>query len=112
MNVKLDNSGATPWYGGASSYTAAVSKMGDEPFDSEPEAKEGYHTDVQFQTVIAVENVVNGIDNLTLYQAAEWWGYQYSNVEVPEPSTCIAGVLLLLPLGASTVRLLRKKRTA
>ena len=33
-------------------------------------------------------------------------------VAVPEPSTIIAGMLLLLPLGASTLRLLRKNRTA
>jgi hypothetical protein len=31
--------------------------------------------------------------------------------EVPEPTTIIAGALLLLPFGASTLRILRKKRT-
>jgi hypothetical protein len=31
---------------------------------------------------------------------------------VPEPTTMIAGALLLLPLGASTLRLLRKRQTA
>jgi hypothetical protein len=31
---------------------------------------------------------------------------------VPEPTTMIAGVLLLLPFGASTLRILRKRRTA
>jgi hypothetical protein len=31
---------------------------------------------------------------------------------VPEPTTMIAGALLLLPFGASTLRMLRKKRTA
>jgi hypothetical protein len=31
---------------------------------------------------------------------------------VPEPSTVIAGVLLLLPFGASTLRFMRKSRTA
>jgi hypothetical protein len=35
------------------------------------------------------------------------------NVEpVPEPTTMIAGALLLLPFGASTLRILRRKRTA
>jgi hypothetical protein len=33
-------------------------------------------------------------------------------VAVPEPSTIIASTLLLLPFGASTLRLLRKNRTA
>jgi hypothetical protein len=31
---------------------------------------------------------------------------------VPEPTTMIAGALLLLPFGASTLRILRKTRTA
>jgi hypothetical protein len=31
---------------------------------------------------------------------------------VPEPTTMIAGALLLLPFGASTLRLLRKTRAA
>jgi hypothetical protein len=31
---------------------------------------------------------------------------------VPEPTTMIAGALLLLPFGASTLRILRKKQTA
>jgi hypothetical protein len=32
--------------------------------------------------------------------------------QVPEPTTMIAGALLLLPFGASTIRILRKNRTA
>ena len=31
---------------------------------------------------------------------------------VPEPTTMVAGALLLLPFGASTLRILRKNRTA
>ena len=31
---------------------------------------------------------------------------------VPEPTTMIAGALLLLPLGASALRILRRKATA
>jgi hypothetical protein len=33
-------------------------------------------------------------------------------VAVPEPNTIIAGALLLLPFGMSTVRFLRKQRAA
>jgi len=33
-------------------------------------------------------------------------------VPVPEPTTVMAGALLLLPIGMSTLRILRKKRTA
>jgi hypothetical protein len=35
---------------------------------------------------------------------------QVHNVVVPEPTTMIAGALLLLPFGASTLRILRKSR--
>ena len=31
---------------------------------------------------------------------------------VPEPTTMVAGALLLLPFGASTLRMLRRKQTA
>ena len=34
------------------------------------------------------------------------------HVAVPEPTTMIAGALLLLPFGASTLRILRKKLVA
>jgi choice-of-anchor C domain-containing protein len=41
------------------------------------------------------------------------WGAAIDNVSlVPEPTTLIAGALLLLPFGASTLRRLRKNRTA
>jgi len=36
----------------------------------------------------------------------------YSITVVPEPTTMIAGALLLLPFGVSTLRMLRKNRTA
>ena len=36
----------------------------------------------------------------------------YSTAAVPEPTTMIAGALLLLPFGASTLRILHKKHTA
>lgn len=110
----LDNGGgATPWYGGASSYTAAVSKMGDEPYRTEVETQDpSYYANFQFQTVVAIDTKANGKDNLTLYQASEWWGYNYTTTDispVPEPSTWITGALLLLPFGARTIRMLRQK---
>jgi hypothetical protein len=39
-------------------------------------------------------------------------GYQNYVVPVPEPATMIAGALLLLPFGASTIRFMRKSRIA
>jgi hypothetical protein len=117
-NVKLDTSAPQkgPQYGGASSYTAGVSKMADRPFDSELDTAmfpEGYNTDVEFQTVVAVNNGLdaNGDVNFTLYNYAEWWGYQYSNTDVrpvPEPTTCLAGALMLVPFGTALVRRIRK----
>src|SRR5439155_14091786 len=68
----LDNGGGgTPWYGGASSYAPAVSKMGDEPYRTEVEDQDpSYYASFQFQIVVAVNNVVGGTNNLTLYQGA------------------------------------------
>jgi len=37
---------------------------------------------------------------------------ELDTLPVPEPTTMIAGALLLLPFGASTIRILRKNRTA
>jgi hypothetical protein len=37
-------------------------------------------------------------------------GFQ-SDIEVPEPTTLVAGALLLVPFGMSTMRVLRKKQT-
>jgi hypothetical protein len=66
------------------------------------------------------------IDNIgTPYETWNVWnsGYTYAEAQgtltvtevttaVPEPTTMIAGALLLLPFGASTLRLLRKTHTA
>ena len=42
-----------------------------------------------------------------------YWGLDdFAFSAVPEPTTMIAGALLLLPFGASTLRILRKKQTA
>jgi hypothetical protein len=40
------------------------------------------------------------------------YDFQSSIVPVPEPTTVIAGILLLLPFGASTLRILSRNRTA
>ena len=44
--------------------------------------------------------------------AGEGQEFIAKGVEVPEPTTMIAGALLLLPFGASTLRMLRKNRAA
>lgn len=53
----------------------------------------------------------------TIYTVANDAGdsitYQIDSVvTVPEPTTMIAGALLLLPFGADTLRILRRNRTA
>lgn len=56
-------------------------------------------------------NIV-GIDKVQLTSDG-WWvmdDFAYT-AAVPEPTTVIAGALLLLPFGASTLRMLRKSRT-
>jgi choice-of-anchor C domain-containing protein len=68
---------------------------------------------------------VGGGDNVLQFQdvsasAPDWepstpWGAVVGNVSltaVPEPTTIISGVLMLLPFGASTLRILRKKQVA
>jgi hypothetical protein len=38
--------------------------------------------------------------------------YDYTSTAVPEPTTMLAGAMLLLPFGIGTLRMLRKSRTA
>ena len=39
----------------------------------------------------------------------QWWIMDNFEYAVPEPTTMIAGALLLLPFGASTLRILRRR---
>jgi len=104
--TNIDNLGnPTPWYGGADSYTPAVSKMADQPylsFNAAPPVPTLWA--VQFQTAIAVDNVVGGTNNLTLYQGEEWWGYQFATAAIPEPTTGLLVVVSLVLLGSKGVR--------
>jgi hypothetical protein len=51
-------------------------------------------------------------DNNTVAQGNDFALDDLSLVAVPEPTTIIAGALLLLPFGASTLRILRRNRMA
>lgn len=66
----------------------------------------GLFGEVFVRTSIQQFGIVNGstIDGGTATQP--------TYAPVPEPTTMIAGALLLLPFGASTLRILRKNRTA
>lgn len=119
---KLDNNAGSgfPQYGGASTYgnnnAGQVSKMADGPFRSEQDpATEDFSYDIEFQTVLASYSTINGKGFYTLYPLAEAWGFTYVNSDVrpvPEPSTYIAGALMLLPFGTSALRRLRALRKA
>jgi hypothetical protein len=57
--------------------------------------------------------VHNGDINQPVGNPGGWFGLRTQDLTiVPEPTTMIAGALLLLPFGASTLRILRKNRAA
>jgi hypothetical protein len=62
--------------------------------------------DLAFTILDGNTNINNGISEVSVSSV------QQSFHQVPEPTTIIAGALLLLPFGASTLRILRKNRTA
>ena len=56
-------------------------------------------------------------DSVRAFWSGSGWTYGTADTlagpsAVPEPTTMIAGALLLLPFGASTLRILRKRQTA
>ena len=55
---------------------------------------------------------VPGVSLDKLSSSAKMTGFSGQLSAVPEPTTMLAGVLLLLPFGASTLRIYRKNRTA
>ena len=72
----------------------------------------GFHTIVApFTWIQDGNNAGSGFDAPLLTSGTQ--GFFGPNLStVPEPTTMIAGALLLLPFGASTLRMLRKNRTA
>jgi hypothetical protein len=64
-------------------------------------------------TALSTTAAFNAIyDNNTVAQGNDFALDDLSLVAVPEPTTMIAGALLLLPFGASTLRMLRKRQAA
>jgi hypothetical protein len=58
------------------------------------------------------EDNFNGyVDNVTIGVGGNNTTYDFEPAPVPEPTTMVAGALLLLPFGASTLRILRRKQT-
>lgn len=76
-----------------------------------------YGTDnwVKYGWTFPAEDLSNAylIAQLYTWDTGQTYSVSFENVSaVPEPTTMLAGALLLLPFGASTVRFLRKNRTA
>jgi len=66
-----------------------------------------YYISGQVGDVTLVNDLPNGMAQYGL--SGYWLGHSTSDTPVPEPTTILAGALLLLPLGASTFRMLRKR---
>jgi hypothetical protein len=58
-----------------------------------------------FQTFVALDNVVNGTHNVTLYGGISW-GYVYTNTDTPEPAS-----LLLIGSGLIALGAMRRRTT-
>ena len=74
-------------------------------------------TGVQSGTEVNLWGTSAGVNGYTFYGHTAAGGYNPTvdggaaiSLAVPEPTTMIAGALLLLPFGASTIRILRKKQ--
>jgi hypothetical protein len=61
---------------------------------------------------VVAMNLYDGNNNIHQPQLAIDSNLTFTPTPVPEPTTMIAGALLLLPFGASTLRILRKRQTA
>jgi len=108
FTLHLDGNSATlPYYdavGAHGTYPGHPNAyyMLDTPADCEtgnlncvPEGIEHYHTDVQFNAFLAVDNgTINGKQDVTLW-AGYQWGYLYSTADVPEPSSLLLSGIAL-----------------
>jgi hypothetical protein len=98
--------GSSPWVLGSSVGRPDVPALADVTLAS------GFTANLLFEVWDGTGYVpLLNIPNNGLYTEYSFWGGFYS-APVPEPTTMIAGALLLLPFGASTLRMLRRNRTA
>ena len=78
------------------------------------------HTDMEYQYVTAYftasdTSEVLQFQDQSSYEGSTPYGAVIGNVAltaVPEPTTMLAGALMLLPLGVSAIRIMRKSRVA
>jgi hypothetical protein len=100
---KGQNNAGLPFYDGT--YTAGTLDGGggwflDTPFVTEQEYESNPVVNAQFQVVLADYDATN--KKLTLY-GGEWWGFNYSAVDTPEPATC-----LLMTIGGGGLLFFRR----
>jgi hypothetical protein len=100
LNVHLDNPNnrASPFYI-TPSYSAGQNYFVDIPGTPENEYEGSPVGDFQAQVFLAVDSGAGGgfTDNVTIY-GGEWWGYQYTAVDTPEP-----GVASMFGLGLGSL---------
>ena len=72
----------------------------------------GLHGSAQDALIVGDANGAYGVVALNLGAPGQVQDQLFIDKPVPEPTTMIVGALLLLPFGASTLRILRKNRAA
>ena len=109
--LAVDETAAIGAFGGT---VAGYSHLGVGDFSDPPAEAGDLLNIVPLETVLYVTKDIGlGVTSpnggfISISQVAQ----SFHQVIVPEPTTMIAGALLLLPFGASTLRILRKRQTA
>jgi len=92
---------ATPWYGTAGNLPAGTSAMADAPVIVEPETNPDvfdgpFNYNDQFQSFIATDTPnFGGVDHYITVYGGVSWGFNFTAVDTPEPSTvCFTGAAL------------------
>ena len=106
LGIGLTVGGGFPY---AFSYTIGANSRLDMKYQLETE----YFTATTTSEMLQFQDL--SYLNYSGYNGSTPWGAVIGNVvlsAVPEPTTVVAGALLLLPFGMSTLRILRRKQTA
>ena len=58
----------------------------------------------------AYVNILSSQPFTTVVATSSQYAFEFDDVAIPEPTTMVAGAMLLLPFGLSTLRMMRRKR--
>lgn len=120
LNPHLDApaTATSPFYNTFSA--AGQTYFADIPGAPEREYENNPVANVRFTVFLATDNVVGGVNNVTIY-GGEYWGYQYTATDlapVPETATAVVGFLaailtfaLVRPSTRGAIRLAGSNRT-